>query len=79
LAVISGLASLVGFPVSVGIAEAAFRYGKQVIIVTCLISVLVCLALAATAGGSILVVLPLLVLVQITSIADAGALAPAGR
>lgn len=75
LAVISGLASLVGFPVSVGIAEAAFRYGKQVIIVTCLISVLVCLALAATAGGSILVVLPLLVLVQITSIADAGALA----
>ncbi len=75
LAVISGLASLVGFPVSIGIAEAALRYGKQVIVVTCLISVLVCLALAATAGGSILVVLPLLVLVQITSIADAGALA----
>lgn len=75
LAVISGLASLVGFPVSIGIAEAALRHGKQVIVATCLASVVVCLALAATAGGSILVILPLLVLVQITSIADAGALA----
>jgi len=75
LAVISGLASLVGFPVSIAVAEAALRYGKQVIIVTCLTSVLVCLALAATTGGSVLLVLPLLVLVQITSIADAGALA----
>jgi MFS-type transporter involved in bile tolerance (Atg22 family) len=36
--------------------------------------VLVCLALAVTAGGSVFLVLPLLVLVQITSIADAGAL-----
>lgn len=74
LAAISGLASLVGFPVSIVIAEAALRYGRPVIVATCLVSVLVCLALAATAGGSILVVLPLLVLVQITSIADAGAL-----
>jgi hypothetical protein len=37
-------------------------------------SVLTCLALAATAGGSIAIVLPLLVLVQITSFADVGAL-----
>lgn len=44
------------------------------IVATCLTSVLVCLALAATAGGPTLLILPLLVLVQITSIADAGAL-----
>jgi len=74
LAVISGLASLVGFPVAIGVAELTLRYGKRVIVATCLISVLVCLALAVTAGGPTLLVLPLLVLVQITSIADAGAL-----
>jgi MFS family permease len=74
LAVISGLASLAGFPVSIAVAELALRYGRRVITATCLISVLVCLALAATAGGPTLLVLPLLVLVQITSIADAGAL-----
>jgi MFS family permease len=43
--------------------------------VTCLTSVLVCLALAMTAGGNIFVVLPLLVLLQVTSFADVGALA----
>jgi MFS family permease len=74
LAVISGLASLAGFPVSLAIAELTLRYGRRVIVATCLTSVLVCLALAATAGGPILLILPLLVLVQITSIADAGAL-----
>jgi MFS family permease len=42
---------------------------------TSFISVAVCLALAATAGGPILIVLLLLVLVQITSFADVGALA----
>ena len=41
----------------------------------CLVSVGTCLALSATAGGSISIVLPLLVLVQITSFADVGALA----
>lgn len=41
----------------------------------CLASVATCLALSATAGGSIWVVLPLLILVQITSFADVGALA----
>lgn len=74
LAVISGLASLAGFPVSIAVAELALRYGRRVITATCLISVLVCLALAATAGGPSLLVMPLLVLVQITSIADAAAL-----
>jgi MFS family permease len=74
LAVISGLASLAGFPVSIAVAELALRYGRRVIVATCLTSVLVCLALTVTAGGPTLVVVPLLVLVQITSIADAGAL-----
>ena len=41
----------------------------------CLVSVATCLTLAATAGRSIWIVLPLLVLVQITSFADVGALA----
>jgi MFS family permease len=74
LAVISGLASLAGFPISVAVAELTMHYGRRVIVATCLTSVLVCLALAATAGGPTRLVLPLLVLVQITSIADAGAL-----
>jgi MFS family permease len=74
LAAISGLASLAGFPVAIGVAELTLRYGRRVIVATCLTSVLLCLTLAATAGGPTLVVLPLLVLVQITSIADAGAL-----
>jgi MFS family permease len=73
-AVISGLASLAGFPVAIAIAELTLRYGKRVIVATCFTSVLVCLTLAMTAGGPTLLVLPLLVLVQVTSIADAGAL-----
>jgi MFS family permease len=74
LAVISGIASLAGFPASIAVAELTLRYGKRAIVTTCLVSAAVCLALAATAGGPIALVLPLLVLVQITSIADAGAL-----
>ena len=74
LAVISGLASLAGFPISVAVAEIALRYGRRAIVATCLTSMLVCLGLAATAGGPTVVVLPLLMLAQITSIADAGAL-----
>jgi len=46
-----------------------------VVIGICFASVATCLALSATAGGSIWIVLPLLVLVQITSFADVGALA----
>jgi MFS family permease len=74
-AIISGLASLAGFPASIAVAELALRYGRVAITATCLTSVLVCLGLAATTGGPTLVILPLLILVQITSIADAGALA----
>jgi MFS family permease len=75
LGVVSGLAALVGVPVSIAVAELAVRCGRPVVImVTCLISVSVCLALAVTAGGSIFVVLPLLMLLQITSFADVGAL-----
>lgn len=45
------------------------------VIAICLASVATCLALSATVGASIWVVLPLLVLVQVTSFADVGALA----
>jgi hypothetical protein len=78
LAVISGLASLAGFPVSIAVAELALRYGRRVVVATCIISVLVCLGLAATAGASTLVVLPLLVLAQIT-ISPMPARSPAAR
>jgi MFS family permease len=76
LAVVSGLASLAGVPVSLVMAEVASRHGRRrVITAICLVSVLVCVTLAATAGGSTGVVLTLLVLVQITSFADVGAMA----
>jgi MFS family permease len=76
LGLVSGLASLAGVPVSMVMAEIAVRRGRRpVVIGICLVSVATCLALAATAGGSIWIVLPLLVLVQITSFADVGALA----
>jgi MFS family permease len=76
LGVVAGIASLVGVPASIVVAELASRYGRRrLIVATCFSSVAVCLALAATAGGPILIVLSLLVLVQITSFADVGALA----
>ena len=75
LGVVSGLASFAGVPASIAMAEIATRFGRRLTIVaTCLVSVSTCLALAATTGGSIEIVLPLLVLVQITSFADVGAL-----
>ena len=74
-AVISGLASLIGFPVSIAIAEAALRWGVRAIVATCLVSVAVLLALAGSAAESILLTLPLLVSAQIASLADASALA----
>lgn len=74
-AVISGLASLAGFPVSIAVAEFALRWGPRAIVMTCIVSVLVLLGLATTAGGSSIVVLPLLVTAQIASLADASALA----
>jgi len=74
-AVISGLASLVGFPVAIVVAELALRWGVRAVVVTCIVSVVVLLALAATVGGSSIVILPLLVMAQIASLADASALA----
>src|SRR4029079_2049844 len=38
LPVISGLASLAGFPISIAVAELALRHGRRVITSTCLIS-----------------------------------------
>jgi MFS family permease len=76
LGVVSGVASLAGVPVSMVMAEVAARRGRRPLVIgICLISVATCLALSATAGGSIWIVLPLLILVQITSFADVGALA----
>jgi len=75
LALISGLASLAGVPASIAVAELGTRWNRAAaIVVTCLVSVAVCLALAMTAGGAVAVVLTLLVLLQITSFADVGAL-----
>jgi MFS family permease len=76
LRVVAGIAALVGVPASIVVAEIATRCGRrQTIVYTCVGSVVVCLALAATSGGPIWVVLPLLMLLQITSFADVGALA----
>ena len=74
-AVISGLASLVGFPAAIIVAEFALRWGLRAIVTTCLVSVAVLLTLAATTGGSGILILPLLVTAQIASLADASALA----
>jgi predicted MFS family arabinose efflux permease len=74
-AMISGLASLIGFPVSIAIAEAALRWGPRAIVATCLVSVAVLLGLAGSAGGSSLLILPLLVIAQLASMGDASALA----
>jgi MFS family permease len=74
-AAISGLASLAGFPVSILVAELALHRGRRAIVMACVASVLVLCALAATAGGPSLITLPLLVLAQIASLADASALA----
>lgn len=75
LAIISGLASLAGVPASIAVAELATKWNRScVIVMTCIVSVAVCLALAASAGGPIVIVLTLLVLLQITSFADVSAL-----
>jgi MFS family permease len=76
LGLVAGVASLAGVPASIVMAEIAARHGRRpVIIGICVTSVAICLALAVTAGGPIGIVLPLLILVQITSFADVGALA----
>jgi MFS family permease len=76
LGLVAGVASLLGVPISMAMAELASRRGRRPVVISiCLISVATCLALAVSAGGSIWIVLPLLILVQITSFADVGALA----
>jgi MFS family permease len=76
LGVVAGITALAGVPASIVVAEIARRCGRRrTIVYTCLGSVVVCLALAATSGGPIWVVLLLLVVLQITSFADVGALA----
>jgi MFS family permease len=76
LGLVAGVASLLGVPASVAMAEVASRCGRRPVIISiCLLSVATCFALAATAGGSTWIVFALLVLVQITSFADVGALA----
>jgi predicted MFS family arabinose efflux permease len=75
LGLVSGAASLAGVPVSMVMAEVAARHSRRrVVIGICVTSIATCLALSATAGGSIWIVLPLLALVQVTSFADVGAL-----
>lgn len=75
LAVIGGLASLAGVPVSIAVSELAIKWGRsRAIVATCLVSVAVCLALAAAVGKGIVLVLALLILLQITSFADVGTL-----
>jgi MFS family permease len=76
LAVVSGIAAMAGVPVSILVSELALQMGRErVVTATCCVSVAVCLALAATTGGSSVAVLALLVLLQVTSFADVGALA----
>ena len=75
LALLAGLASLVGVPASLLVAELSARGRRaDAIMATCVVSVATCLALAATAGGNIHVVLALLVFLQIVSFADVGTL-----
>jgi MFS family permease len=75
LALVSGLAALVGVPASIAIAELAARSDRRrTIRWICWVSVGVCAALAMATGAPSSVVLGLLIVLQITSFADVGAL-----
>lgn len=75
LAIVSGLAAVAGVPASIAVAEMAQRAGREAVIaVTAWISVGVCLCLALTVSASAELILALLVLLQISSFADVGAL-----
>jgi MFS family permease len=75
LALLAGVASLAGVPASIVVAELSAKGRRaEAIVLVCAISVATCLALAATAGGDVWIVLTLLVLLQILSFADVGAL-----
>jgi MFS family permease len=75
LAIVSGLAAVAGVPISIAIAELSQRASREATIaVTAWVSVGICVALALTVSASTEIVLALLILLQITSFADVGAL-----
>jgi MFS family permease len=75
LAVVSGIAALIGVPASIAVAEICARTNRRrVIRWICWVSVSVCGALSLTTEAPSLIVLGLLVTLQITSFADVGAL-----
>ena len=75
LAVVSGLAAVAGVPASIAIAQLAQHLGRErMIAITSWVSVGICLSLAATVSASTELILVLLVLLQISSFADVGAL-----
>lgn len=75
LAVVSGIAAIAGVPASLLVSEFALRWGRRkAIVATCIVSVAVCLGLAGSVGGSVVLVLPLLALLQVSSFADVGSL-----
>jgi len=74
-AVLSGIAALLGVPASILVAELAAKWGRaRAIVATCIVSGLVCLSLAVAAGGPIIPVLILLMMLQMTSFADVATL-----
>ena len=75
LAMVSGVAALIGVPASIAVAELSSRADRRrVIRWICWISVLVCGALTLTTDAPSPLVLGLLIALQITSFADVGAL-----
>ena len=75
LALVSGLAALLGVPVSVAVSEfSASRDRRRWIRWICWISVTVCGALSLTTDAPSPIVLGLLITLQVTSFADVGAL-----
>lgn len=74
-AILSGIAALLGVPAGIMVAELAIRWGRaRAIIATCIVSGLVCLSLAITAGGPVIPVMILLMMLQMTSFADVATL-----
>lgn len=75
LAVVSGIAAIAGVPASLLVSELALRCGRRkAIVATCIVSVAVCVGLAGSVGGAVVLVLPLLALLQVSSFADVGSL-----
>jgi predicted MFS family arabinose efflux permease len=73
--VLAGISALIAVPVSLGIAELAFRFGReQMVRLVSLASVCVCLVLGWLAASPYALVLTLLLLHGATSYGDAGAI-----